>query len=282
MRRAARAAAVCAVVAAPAAHGKDTMRSMPGMSPPGGRPPPARAPTTARPLDFSGPALHPGTGTGETGAAPPVHDDPVVGRFLVDRLERFHGRDGNGSTWDIQAWAGRDYNRVWLKTEGSRSGGKTEGGRVEVLWSRPVSAFWDLQAGVRRDIGPGSRNWVALGVQGLAPYWFDVEATAYAGPQGRTAALLKAEYELLLTQRLILTPRIEASLYGRSDRTAGVGSGLSDVQVGTRLRFEFWREFAPYAGIEWGRRLARTADFAREAGAPVSDRKVVAGVRLWF
>lgn len=219
---------------------------------------------------------------GEVGGAPPVHDDPIVGRFLVDRLERFHGRDGNGLSWDIQAWAGLDHNRVWLKTEGSRSGGKTEDGRVELLWSRPVSAYWDLQAGVRHDIGPGSRNWATFGVQGLAPYWFNVEATAYAGPQGRAAALLKAEYELLLTQRLILTPRTEASLYGQSDRAAGVGSGLSAWQLGMRVRYEFRREFAPYAGIEWGRRLGQTADFAREAGAPASDRKVVAGVRLWF
>ncbi|MEJ7932616.1 copper resistance protein B [Ramlibacter sp. AN1015] len=207
----------------------------------------------------------------------------IFHQVLIDQLEYTHSDEGGGLAWDVQAWVGRDYNRLFFKSEGERRGGQIEEGRIELLWSRPVEAFWDAQVGLRRDFGHGpKRNWLAVGVQGIAPYLFDIEATAYLGTGGRTALRLSAEYEVPITQRTFLTPEVEANLHGKSDRERGVGSGLSDVSFGLRLRHEFRREFAPYVGVVWTRSLGRTADFVRAEGAPVSERQIVAGVRFWF
>lgn len=208
----------------------------------------------------------------------------VFYQVLFDQLEFTKPRGGaRGLAWDAQAWVGKDYNRLWLKTEGERAGGTTEDGRLELLYSRPVAAFWDLQAGVRHDFGAGPRrNWVAFGVQGVAPYWFDVEATAYIGSAGRTALRLKTEYQFVLTQRTFLTPSFDVNLYGKSDVARGIGSGLSDASFGIRLRHEIRREFAPYLGVNWKRLFGNTADLARAAGDPVSERQFVVGVRAWF
>lgn len=151
------------------------------------------------------------------------------------------------------------------------------------LWDRIVSRWWNLQAGVRHDFGEGpSRDWVAVGVQGLAPYFFDVEATAYLGDSGRTAARFSAEYDLLFTQRLVLQPQFEVNLYGKDDPANRIGSGLSNLELALRLRYEFRREFAPYVGLVWTRRFGNTADFARAAGEDASDVQFLAGLRVWF
>jgi copper resistance protein B len=140
-----------------------------------------------------------------------------------------------------------------------------------------------VQSGVRHDFGAGpSRTWAAFGVQGLAPYWFEVEATVYVGDAGRSAARLVGEYELLLTQRWILQPKMELNLYGKQDAQNQVGSGLSDIQAGLRLRYEIRREFAPFVGVVWSRRFGGSADFLRDAGEDVSDVQFVAGLRAWF
>ena len=136
---------------------------------------------------------------------------------------------------------------------------------------------------MRHDSGVDpSRTWVAFGVQGLAPYWFETEATAYFGEDGRSALRFDAEYELLLTQRLILQPRIEANFYGKRDAARELGSGLSDVTMGLRLRYEIRREFAPYVGIERARKFGGTKDLVRAAGKDTDESRVVAGVRFWF
>lgn len=213
----------------------------------------------------------------------PVSDDMVFYQVLLDQVEYTHSNRGSGMAWDVQGWVGRDYHRLWAKSEGARVGGHTEDARLELLWSKPVAAFWDLQAGVRHDFGAGpTRDWLALGVQGLAPYMFDVEATAYAATSGRAALRFDTKYELPLTQRTWLTPRLEANLYSRSDPERGLGSGLSDLSFGLRLRHEFSRQFAPYVGVVWNRRFGGTADQARASGEPVTERQWVAGVRVWF
>lgn len=213
----------------------------------------------------------------------PVSDNMPYRQILVDQLEYVDTRRGNGWAWDAQGFAGRDLNKLWVKTEGQRIAGKTEGARVEALWSRAIAAFWDLQLGVRHDFAQGpSRQWLAVGVQGLAPWWFDVEATAYLGPSGRTAARLKAEYSLPLTQRVFLAPRIEADLFGKADPQRNIGSGLSEIAFGLRLRYEIRREFAPYLGIGWTHRAGQTAALPRHPDEPATLRRVVAGVRFWF
>lgn len=212
-----------------------------------------------------------------------MRDDAPLGMLLFDRLEYFDGRDEHGAAFDTQAWYGNDANKLWLKAEGETAAGRLRDLRLEALWDRPVGAFWDMQVGVRHDagIGPG-RNWAAFGVQGLAPYGFELQATAYVGQSGRTALRFESEYELLLTQRLILQPRFEANLYGRGDPQRGIGSGLSDAALGLRLRYEFRRQLAPYLGVEFERRFGETATLARDAGEPAFDARLVAGLRLWF
>jgi copper resistance protein B len=212
-----------------------------------------------------------------------MDDTARFGRVLFDQLD---WRDAEGAdvfAWDAEAWYGGDYNKLWLKTEGDLRDGTVEEARTEALWDRLLGRWWNLQAGVRHDFGEGpSRTWAAFGVEGLAPYFFDVEATAYVGDGGRTAARLSGEYELLLTQRLILQPEAELNLYGKSDPGNTIGSGLSDLQLALRLRYEFRREFAPYLGIVWTRRFGQSADFARAAGEDPSDLQVLAGLRVWF
>lgn len=211
-------------------------------------------------------------------------DDQVrIGKVMLDRLD---WRDANGASlleWDASAWYGGDYNKLWLKTEGERRDGSTEDARLEVLWDRIFTRWWSVQAGVRQDFGEGpSRTWAAVGVEGLAPYFFDVEATAYVGDGGRTAARLSSEYDLLLTQRLVLQPQAEVNLYGKDDPERRIGSGLSDLQFGLRLRYEFRREIAPYVGLVWTKRFGKSADFARAAGDGANDLQALAGLRIWF
>ena len=210
-------------------------------------------------------------------------DEHNFGAVLVDRLEQSYARDGNSTAYDAQAWFGRDYNRLVIKAEGDMAQGKLQEARTELLWGHAIATFWDTQLGVRYDSGTGpDRGWLAFGVQGLAPYWFEVDAAAYVGDNGRTALRLGAEYELLLTQKLILQPRIELNLYGKSDRTRGIGSGLAEAQTGLRLRYEFTRKFAPYIGVERVSKFGQTADLARDEGEKSAETRWVAGVRFWF
>jgi copper resistance protein B len=217
------------------------------------------------------------------GADMEMDDNARIGTLLADQLEAFHGRDGNGQHWDVEGHYGNDYDKLWLRSEGERSGGRLTDASVETFWNHAVAPFWSTQAGVRADAGDGpDRQWAALGVQGLAPYWFELEATGYVGPSGRTAARVRAEYELLLTQRLILQPTLEADAYGKADLARRLGSGVSDASLALRLRYEFRREFAPYIGVVWTRRFGGTASLAREDGRSPLDRRWVAGLRFWF
>ncbi|MBU2114719.1 MAG: copper resistance protein B, partial [Gammaproteobacteria bacterium] len=162
--------------------------------------------------------------------------------------------------------------------------GKLEESSTELLWSHAIAAYWDGQLGLRLDqVADGTnRQWLALGVQGLAPYWFEVDVTAYLGSGGRTALSAEAEYELLLTQRLILQARAELTAYGKDDAVNQLGKGLSSLGAGLRLRYEFSRQFAPYVGVEWQNKYGNTADFARLQDASTAETSWVAGVRFWF
>lgn len=210
-------------------------------------------------------------------------DEHNFASLLVDRLERVDTRDATFTTYDAQAWFGRDYNRFIIKAEGDYADGDIAESSTELLYGRAIASYWDAQVGVRHDTGEGpDRNWLAFGVQGLAPYWFELDTTAYVGSNGRTALTVEAEYELLITQRLVLQPHAELALYGKSDRANGIGSGLTDARFGLRLRYEFSRQFAPYVGVEWANKFGQTADFARDEGAPTRETRYVLGVRFWF
>ncbi|MDO8703689.1 MAG: copper resistance protein B [Sulfuricaulis sp.] len=203
--------------------------------------------------------------------------------LMIDRLERIRTRDNSYTEYDLQAWFGRDYDRAVLKAEGEVDGGRLHDARTELLWGHAIAAYWNTQLGVRHDGGiEPSRTWLAFGVQGLAPYWFEMDITGYIGEHGRTALSVEAEYELLLTQKLILQPRLEANFYGKRDAERELGSGLSDLVAGVRLRYEIRREFAPYVGVERSGKFGGTADFARDKGNQAMATRVVAGLRFWF
>lgn len=213
-----------------------------------------------------------------------MSDDSRQVMALIDQFEYARGNHGDNEAFlDGQLWYGRAFNKFWLKAEGEDTEGRLEDLRTEALWSHAISSYWDAQAGVRQDLGEGpGRTWVALGVQGLAPYWLDTEATVYVGENGRTAARLALQYEELMTQRLVLQSKFETSLYGKDDRQRGLGSGLSDTEVGVRLRYELERESGPYLGLVWRQRYGLTADLSRARGQPAGDLQLVAGVHVWF
>ena len=222
------------------------------------------------------------------GPMPGMHmaDGDRYGRILLDQFEGYTGNDGNagsGVAVNADAWYGTDLDKAWFKVEGGRSNGLLTETRTELLWNHAIDIYWGTQLGIRHDFGGGpGRTYAALGLQGLAPYWFDIEATAYVGEGGRTALRFESEYELLLTQRLVLQPDFEVNLYGKTDPERDIGSGFADVDIGLRLRYEFTRKFAPYIGVSWNRKLGNTARLARDAGSTVSATQFVAGIRIWY
>ncbi len=213
-----------------------------------------------------------------------MDDQATRGMLLFDRLERRSGDDGEPATaWEADAWWGGDIDKLWLRGEGELTPRGTQDGRAELLWSHAFASFWDWRLGVRDDIGQDhGRQWAALGVQGLAPYWFDLDATFYVGSQGRTAARLEASYDLRFTQKLVLTPDLELNLYGKADPLRQQRAGLSDAALGLRLRYEFSRRFAPYLGVNWGYRQGGTSWPFMRRDEPVHQLNWLAGVRFWF
>ncbi len=237
------------------------------------------APSNARdPHAYSG-----GYDFGKTPRTLRLADEKNFASLLMDRLETVVTNNNTLATYDLQAWYGRDYDRVVLKAEGDYDNGALQEAQTELLWGHAVVSFWDAQLGVRYDSGDGpNRTWLAFGLQGLAPYWFELDITAYVGDEGRTAMSLEAEYELLLTQQLILQPRVEIDWYGKDDAGRDIGSGFSKASVGVRLRYEFRREIAPYIGIEWAGKFGDTKKLAEAAGEDSSETRFVAGLRFWF
>lgn len=212
-----------------------------------------------------------------------VHDNAIHTYWLLDRLEAWDADGGTGVAWEAQAWIGTDINRLWLRSEGERAGGHTEAADLEVLYGRSIARWWDLLVGVRHDRKPGDpQNFAAVGVMGLAPQRFEIQATAYVGERGQTAARFEVEYDLLLTNRLILQPLVGAEFHGKDDPARGIGSGLATVEAGLRLRYHLRREFAPYIGIVRERAFGTTADYRRQDGEDIDDTRFVAGLRIWF
>lgn len=202
--------------------------------------------------------------------------------------ERLEYRTNEGDpqfAWDMQGHYGGDINRLWVKTEGAfdLSTGRFEDAEAQALYSRAIGTFFDLQAGVRRDFAPGDdRTYGVIGVQGLAPYLFEVDAALFVRGDGDVSARVESEYELHLTQRLFLQPRVELDFAMQDDAVSRIGAGLSTLEAGMRLRYEIRRRFAPYVGVSWERSIGATADFARAAGEEPGALSAVAGVRAWF
>ena len=212
-----------------------------------------------------------------------VHDRAINFQVLFDQFEAqlVHGEPG--LRWDSRSWIGGDRNRIVIRAEGEAVDGVLDATEAHVLFGRSIGRWWDVVAGVRFDPRPSpSHTWAAIGIQGLAPQFLDVQATAFFGQSGHTAARVEIEYELLLTQRLVLQPLVELSLSGKADPDRGIGAGLSTGEVGFRLRYEIKREFAPYTGVVWHRKLFGTGEAARERGGDAGGWHLVAGLRWWL
>ncbi|GBQ27945.1 copper resistance protein B [Gluconacetobacter azotocaptans] len=214
---------------------------------------------------------------------PPVMDHNAYLHALLDEFEARYGADGGQFRYDGQAWYGTDYDKLWLKSEGTvGTDGRFGDGDHEVLYDRAISRYFDVQTGVRVDIDNGpTRAWGAVGVEGLALYFFNLEATAYFSDRG-VAGRVQGSYDLLLTNRLILQPQVELNVYSASDRARGTGSGLSDIDTGLRLRYEWRRKFAPYIGVAYHGTFDQAASMARGQGARVHDLNFTFGIRTWF
>jgi copper resistance protein B len=205
--------------------------------------------------------------------------------IFVSRLEAGFGDDGETWLWDVQGWSGGDINRFWWKSEGEGDlDDGLEKAELQALYSRAVTPFWDVQAGVRQDFRPDGEDTthLVLGVQGLAPYWWEIDAAAFLSTRGDLTARVEAEYDLRITQRLILQPRLEIDASASDIPELEIGSGLSSVEAGLRLRYEFRKELAPYAGVEWSRAFGGTADYRVARGGEVDDIRLVVGLKAWF
>jgi copper resistance protein B len=185
---------------------------------------------------------------------------------------------------EADAWIGKDLNKAWFKFDGERVGSTWETAQFQALYSRAVDVYWDLQLGLRHDFKPANqtRDWAVIGFRGLAPYFFDIDTALFVGGNGNASLGFQAGYEALLTQKLILTPEVRVNLFAKSDKAIDQGAGLSDSEIGLRLRYEIRREFAPYIGVNWAKRYGQTADLVRAAGGKTDDVQLVIGLRAWF
>ena len=206
------------------------------------------------------------------------------GAVLIDRLEYRAGEGGDGYAWDAEGWHGGDIERLWFKTEGEGAfAGSVDAAEVQALYSRAIDPWFNVQAGVRYDLRPRpDQAHLVLGVQGLAPYWFEIDAALCLSDGGDATARVEAEYDQRITNRLILQPRVEFDLAAQSDRARGIGAGLSSIEGGLRLRYEVERAFAPYLGIAYERRFGAGAGAARAAGEAPGGWNALFGIRAWF
>lgn len=268
-------------------HGDHDMAAMPGMQeqesgtdlPPGDAAPPPVVP--GRPADrfYDSRAM-----ADAESALLDAHGGMAFSKVMLN-LAEYQVRGGkDGYRWDGEFWIGGDLNRLVLKSEGEGSfGDRVDKAEVQALFSRALDPYWNLQLGARQDFEPKpARSYAVLGVEGLAPYWIETEAALFLSDKGDVLGRVTASYDQRITPRLILQPRIEANFSVQDMPRERIGAGVSDVELGLRLRYEIRREFAPYAGVSWERKLGSTADFARAAGENPGGISFVAGIRAWF
>ncbi len=212
------------------------------------------------------------------------HGGETFSMVLVNIAEYQSLKGREAYRWEAEAWYGGDINRFVAKTEGEGTfGASSERAEFQALYSRAIDRYLNLQAGLRYDVSPKpTRAYATIGVEGLAPYVIETTAALFVSDKGDALARLEAYYDQLITQRLVLQPRVEMNLAAQDVRANDIGSGVVDIELGLRLRYELRREFAPYVGVSYERKTGRTADFARAAGEPVGGTAVVIGLHTWF
>ncbi|MEQ1510645.1 MAG: copper resistance protein B [Sphingopyxis sp.] len=256
------------------------------MPPPVAEPPLAPPPPAA----LSGPAhaadtiYDPAQMAAARAAIPAMHGGATAHKVAIERLEWGVGTGSDGYAWSGYGWSGGDIDRLWVKSEGE---GDTQSGleraEVQALWSHAIAPFWDVQVGVRQDIGTGPETTHAvIGVQGLAPYWFHVDAALFVSHRGDVTARVEAAHDIRLTQVWILQPRAEIELAAQDVPRLGIGSGLNSAELGARLRYQVTPHFAPYAGVEYARAFGNSTDFRRNAGERVGAWRFLLGISGWF
>jgi len=217
----------------------------------------------------------------------PIHGEQIFWLIQADQLEYRINPDEDSFNWDIHSWVGGDYQKLWIKTEGNigleEGNGEAE---IQVLYSKLIDPFWDLQTGIRYDQLSGNNNqgraFAVIGVQGVAPYQVEINTDLFISHQGDISARFSAEKEFLLSQRLVLQPKFEINIAAQTVEDFGVGSGINDIELGLRLRYEVNRNFAPYLGINWHRKLFDTANLSEKEGENIDNLSLVGGVRLFF
>jgi copper resistance protein B len=236
------------------------------------------------PSDFAADAFYPKADMDRArGVLRDEHGGALNSKIMANLLE-YQSRNGqDGYRWEGEGWFGGDINRLVVKSEGEGSRNSVEAGEVQALYSRAVGPYTDLQIGVRHDFEPNpSRTYLAVGFETLLPYWFQTQGSLFVGERGQALGRLEGSYDLMLTQRLVLQPRAELNFATQNDAATGTGSGLSDAELGLRLRYEIRRDFAPYVGVSWERKVGDTADFARAAGERSESTSFVVGLRAWY
>lgn len=209
------------------------------------------------------------------------HGGQIFHAFILEAQHEIGEQDPT-SSWDLDGWIGGDIHKLYIKSEGEVDDAQTEHAEVWALYSRHVATFWDLQAGIRYDAEPESTAYLTLGVKGLAPYFFETEAHLFVSDEGDVSARFKQENELLITQRLILEPYLEATLFAQDIETQAVAAGLADAELGLQLRYEITRKFAPFANARYLRMFGKTASMAERLGEEKDDVIASVGLRLMF
>lgn len=234
--------------------------------------------------DPRGPVTSEELGTGDIEVpGEPVHDNPFLFFGMVDRLEYQSNEGGPKYVWDVFGYAGGDYNRLWIESEGEGLFGKElDAAELQVLYNRAITPYWNIQAGARYDFRPNPSRWYGvLALEGLNVYWSEIEADLYVSDEKDVSFRFEAEFNEYITQRLVLQPRAEVNIQAQDVKDLGLGAGVTGFEVGLRLRYEIIREFAPYIGVSWAQTVGETA--ARlPPGEDAGVVSFVAGVRAWF
>jgi copper resistance protein B len=215
--------------------------------------------------------------TSFSSSADGVSDDPLLMYFKADKLEWRDSDEGDLLVWELDAWIGKDLNKLWIKSRGEHLDSDTERSEIDILYSRAISPFWDLQVGLRHEFRPKpSQDWLGFGFKGIAPYLFEVDANIFVNDDSQINARLEIEYEYMLSQKLVLVPNLELSIYSDNDNDREITSGLSLAELGLRLHYEIKREFSPYIGINFEKK------FGNSEVEESSESQLVLGLSFWL
>ncbi|SHF40138.1 copper resistance protein B [Modicisalibacter ilicicola DSM 19980] len=229
--------------------------------------------------------IEPSSGAPLGWKAKPTKDDAIYAFSMIDRLEYGDSEEGQTYLWDAQGWIGGDYNKFWWETEGEGpvGDGAISASQFDATYAHKIWPYFHLQGGIRYDTNPNpDRGFLMVALQGLAPYWFATDMEAYVSEDGDVSASAEFEYNLLLTQRLVLMPRVSVKASAQDEPDYDLGSGITSTEMGLRLRYEIRREFAPYIGVRWNQKYGETKDIAEEMGKPTSSTAFVVGLRAWY